>query len=55
MALVRGAIEELFGPIVSPGSNGAALLRSPDDPLQDAEAMVEALQRVAQYLRDSRS
>lgn len=45
MRMVRDAIGELFGPTASLESEEAVLLRGPE-PQHDAEAIIEALQRV---------
>lgn len=47
--MVRDAIEELFGPLASLESEEAVLLRGPT-PADDADAIIEALQRVKQAL-----
>lgn len=54
MRMVREAIEELFGPIANLESEEAVLIRNPDDPHQDAKAIIDALQRVAQHMRETR-
>jgi len=53
--MIREAIEELFGPVASLESEGAVLLRSyPEAPASDAEAIVAALQRVADHLNEGK-
>lgn len=43
--MVRDAVQEIFGPVASLESEEAVLLRGPT-PYHDAEAIIEALQRV---------
>jgi hypothetical protein len=45
MQLIRAATEGLFGSIASLGNHETGLRRDPDDPLQEAEHIVQALQR----------
>jgi hypothetical protein len=52
MQMIRGAIEELFGPIAGLESEYAEMHRSADDPLQDARDIVESLQRIAEHMRE---
>ena len=54
MRMVRQAVEELFGPIASVEGEEAVSLRRPDDPVRDAEAIITALHRVAQHMRETR-
>lgn len=46
LAMIRDAVEELFGPAASLESPDAVLLRGPE-PHHEAEAVIAALQRVA--------
>lgn len=53
LRMIRDTIEELFGPIASLESEEATLLRGPLYH-HEAEAIIEALQRVKERLPDSR-
>lgn len=49
IAMIREAIDELFGPVANLESPEAVLLRGPE-PHHDAEAIISALQRINETL-----